>query len=90
MSSRRNKRTNKKFEKKITNETITNEIINEDNDISIEEIYNEQERELEKRECCSDKILRLSYNFTIYFFDTEELVVRNNSPGSQAHRLTGS
>ena len=74
MSMRRNKRTNKKFEKKITNDTITNDTItndtiNEDNDISIEEIHNEQEKELEKRECCSDKILRLSYNFTIYFFD---------------------
>jgi len=63
MPSRRNKTTNKKFEKKLTNNTITNEIINEDNDISIEEIHNEQEKGLEKRECCSDN------NFTIYFFD---------------------
>ena len=76
MSSRRNRRGNKQLKKNIIHETTVinetttmNETTDKKNNLSIEEIHNIQEKELENCECSSDKILRLSYDFTIYFFD---------------------
>jgi hypothetical protein len=69
MSSRRNRRVNKKQEKKTMGETINETEIIDENNLTIQEIHNDQEKELEKCECFSDKILRLSYDCTIYFFD---------------------
>jgi hypothetical protein len=58
MSSRRNRRTNKKSMQKKTDEP----------EETIDEIHNEQDRELVKREYYFDTILRFSYDATINFF----------------------
>jgi len=58
MSSTR--KVNKKNIKKILDENI------EEEDISIEEIQNQQDKELEKCETNTDKIFRISYNIIIY------------------------
>ena len=69
MSSRRNRRGNKQLKKimEVTdNPEINNqEINNQENDVSIKEIHNTEE----KCDGASVKILRLSYNFTIYMFN---------------------
>ena len=67
MSSRRNRVTNKKQLKKIIDETT--KIKDTETNMSLEEIHNDQEKELEKCECFSDKFFRLSYNVTIYLFN---------------------
>ena len=61
MSSRRNRISNKK-----KNKQEIHEIIEEENNTSIEEIRDNQDKELEHRECYSDKIFRISYQYTIY------------------------
>ena len=58
MSSRRNRRTNKKIMKKNADEQ----------EETIDEIHNEQDTELVKREYYFDTILRYSYDATINFF----------------------
>ena len=74
MSSRRNRVTNKKQLKKIIDETP--KIKDTETNISLEEIHNDQEKELENCECFSDKILRLSYNCTIYLFNVTYKTVK--------------
>jgi hypothetical protein len=61
MSYRRNTRTNKKNIKNTKNIYETNETINE--------IHNNQDKELEKRECYSDKFFRYSYDGVIFILN---------------------
>jgi hypothetical protein len=56
MSSTHNQKVNKK---NYTNET-------KEEDITIEEIQNQQDKEIEKYEITSDKFFRISYNIIIY------------------------
>jgi putative effector of murein hydrolase LrgA (UPF0299 family) len=67
MSSRRNRRVNKKNNKKIVDETkIVDEVMNEEKNILLEEIHTDQDANLENREFYSDKIFRISYDCVIY------------------------
>jgi hypothetical protein len=74
MSSRRNRVTNKKQLKKIIDEPT--KIKDTETNISLEEIHNDQEKELENCECFSDKFFRLSYNVTIYLFNVTYKIVK--------------
>ena len=62
MSSRRNRKVNKQNIEPIIHENIQEE------DISMEEIQNQQDKELEKHETNSDKFFRISYNIIIYSY----------------------
>jgi hypothetical protein len=68
MSSRRNRRVNKKNNKKIVDETKieVDETINQEKNILLEEIHTDQDANLENCECYSDKIFRISYECIIY------------------------
>jgi hypothetical protein len=74
MSSRRNRVTNKKQLKKMIAEPT--KIKDTETNMFLEEIHNDQEKELEIYECFSDKIFRLSYNVTIYLFDVTYKILK--------------
>lgn len=62
MSSRRNRRTNIKCIKK------TNDVSNNEQEETTDEIHIKQDIELKKRECYFHSFLSCSYDITVYFF----------------------